>query len=63
MQDHRLTLDWLIETHAHAGHLSGAADIQSKLGGRIRTGANITGIQDTSGKMSNEGTACQRDGS
>jgi glyoxylase-like metal-dependent hydrolase (beta-lactamase superfamily II) len=58
-----LTLEWLIETHVHADHLSGAPYIQGKLGGKIGIGANITVIQDTFGKIFNEGTAFQRDGS
>ena len=58
-----LTLAWLIETHVHADHLSGAPYIQGKLGGKIGIGANITVIQDTFGKIFNEGTAFQRDGS
>ena len=58
-----LSLDWLIETHVHADHLSGAPYIQGKLGGKIGIGANITIIQDTFGKIFNEGTAFQRDGS
>ena len=58
-----LTLDWLIETHVHADHLSGARYIQGKLGGRIGIGENITVVQDTFGKVFNEGTGFQRDGS
>ena len=58
-----LSLEWLIETHVHADHLSGAPYIQGKLGGKIGIGANITIIQDTFGKIFNEGTAFQRDGS
>ena len=63
IQSHGLTLDWLIETHVHADHLSGAPYIQGKLGGKIGIGALITVIQDTFGKVFNEGTAFQRDGS
>jgi len=58
-----LTLDWLIETHVHADHLSAAPYIQRQLGGRIGIGRNITLIQDTFGKIFNEGTEFQRDGS
>ncbi len=63
IQSHRLTLEWLIETHVHADHLSGAPYIQSKLGGKIGIGAQITTVQDTFGKVFNEGTEFQRDGS
>ncbi len=58
-----LTLDWIIETHVHADHLSAAPYIQQKLGGRIGIGANIRIVQDTFGKIFNEGTEFQRDGS
>ncbi|MCO5161921.1 MAG: MBL fold metallo-hydrolase [Mesorhizobium sp.] len=58
-----LTLEWLIETHVHADHLSGAPYIQQKLGGQIGIGANITIVQETFGKVFNEGTEFQRDGS
>jgi glyoxylase-like metal-dependent hydrolase (beta-lactamase superfamily II) len=58
-----LELQWLIETHAHADHLSGAPYIQSKLGGKIGIGANITAVQEVFGKVFNEGTEFQRDGS
>ena len=58
-----LTLAWLIETHVHADHLSAAPYIQGKLGGKIGIGENITIVQDTFGKVFNEGTEFQRDGS
>ena len=58
-----LKLEWLIETHVHADHLSGAPYIQEKLGGRIGIGENIRIVQDTFGKVFNEGTEFQRDGS
>jgi len=57
------SLEWLIETHVHADHLSAAPYIQSVLGGRIGIGANITVIQSVFGKVFNEGTEFQRDGS
>lgn len=63
VQDNGLSLEWLIETHVHADHLSAAPYIQRKLGGRIGIGRNITVVQDTFGKVFNEGTEFQRDGS
>lgn len=63
VQDHGLRVEWLIETHVHADHLSAAPYIQGKLGGQIGIGANITIVQDTFGKVFNEGTEFQRDGS
>ena len=57
------TLEWLIETHVHADHLSGAPYIQGKLGSKLGIGENITIVQNTFGKIFNEGTEFQRDGS
>jgi len=61
--DNNLTLEWLIETHVHADHLSAAPYIQGKLGGKIGVGEQITVVQETFGKVFNEGTEFQRDGS
>ena len=58
-----LQLEWIIETHVHADHLSAAPYIQQKLGGKIGIGAKIMVVQDTFGKIFNEGTEFQRDGS
>ena len=58
-----LTLDWIIETHVHADHLSAAPYIQGKIGGKIGVGEKIMVIQETFGKIFNEGTDFQRDGS
>ena len=63
IQKNNLKLEWLIETHVHADHLSGAPYIQGKLGGKIGIGENITIVQETFGKIFNEGTEFQRDGS
>lgn len=62
IQENELKLEWLIETHVHADHLSGAPYIQDKLGGKIGIGENITIVQDVFGKVFNEGTEFQRDG-
>jgi glyoxylase-like metal-dependent hydrolase (beta-lactamase superfamily II) len=58
-----LNVEWLIETHVHADHLSAAPYIQEKLGGKIGIGENIITVQETFGKVFNEGTEFQRDGS
>ena len=58
-----LKVEWLIETHVHADHLSAAPYIQEKLGGKIGIGENIITVQETFGKVLNEGTEFQRDGS
>jgi glyoxylase-like metal-dependent hydrolase (beta-lactamase superfamily II) len=63
IQKNDFNLEWLIETHVHADHLSGAPYIQGKLGGKIGIGENITIVQETFGKIFNEGTEFQRDGS
>lgn len=58
-----LQLVWQIETHVHADHLSAAPYIQQQLGGKIGVGAKITVVQETFGKVFNEGTEFERDGS
>ena len=63
IQDRGLKLEWIIETHVHADHLSAAPYIQEKLGGKIGIGSKIMVVQDTFGKIFNEGTEFQRDGS
>jgi glyoxylase-like metal-dependent hydrolase (beta-lactamase superfamily II) len=63
VQAEGLTVDWLIETHVHADHLSAAPYLQERLGGKIGIGWMITTVQDTFGKVFNEGTEFQRDGS
>jgi len=60
---HDLKVEWLIETHAHADHLSAAPYIQGKLGGKLGIGENIKIVQNVFGKIFNEGTEFQRDGS
>jgi len=63
IKERGLTLDWIIETHVHADHLSAAPYIQQELGGKIGVGEKIMVIQETFGKVFNEGTEFQRDGS
>jgi len=63
VRERGLDLEWIIETHVHADHLSAAPYIQEKLGGKIGIGAKIIVVQDTFGKVFNEGTEFQRDGS
>ena len=58
-----LKVEWLIETHAHADHLSAAPYIQQKVGGKIGIGEHIVTVQEVFGKVFNEGTEFQRDGS
>jgi glyoxylase-like metal-dependent hydrolase (beta-lactamase superfamily II) len=63
VKEKALKVEWLIETHVHADHLSAAPYIQERVGGKIGIGRNITIVQDTFGKVFNEGTEFQRDGS
>ena len=59
----QLVVEWLIETHVHADHLSASPYLQARLGGRIGIGSAITIVQHTFGKVFNAGTEFQRDGS
>ena len=56
-------LQWILETHVHADHLSAAPYLQKRLGGKIGIGAQITAVQATFGKVFNEGQDFRRDGS
>ncbi len=58
-----ITLDWLLETHAHADHLSAAPYIQQHCGGRIAIGREILAVQNVFGKIFNLGDEFARDGS
>lgn len=56
-------VEWILETHVHADHLSAAPYIQEAVGGKIGIGEKIMVVQNTFGKVFNEGTEFQRDGS
>jgi glyoxylase-like metal-dependent hydrolase (beta-lactamase superfamily II) len=58
-----LRVDWLLETHAHADHLSAAPYLQQKLGGKLAIGREIVAVQNVFGKIFNFGTEFARDGS
>lgn len=58
-----LKVTWLIETHAHADHISAAPYLQQKLGGKLAIGKDIIRVQEVFGKLFNAGTDFQRDGS
>lgn len=47
VRQHRLTIDWILETHAHADHLSAAPYLKATLGGRIGIGERISEVQRT----------------
>ena len=63
VRERGLQLEWIIETHVHADHLSAAPYLQQHLGGKIGVGAKIMVVQEVFGKVFNEGTEFQRDGS
>ena len=56
-------LEWIIETHVHADHLSAAPYLSQKIGGKIAIGSNINAVQKVFGKIFNAGTEFQMDGS
>lgn len=56
-------VEWILETHVHADHLSAAPYLKEKLGGKIAIGERILAIQEVFGKVFNEGTEFERDGS
>ncbi|MFT8420474.1 MAG: MBL fold metallo-hydrolase [Gluconacetobacter sp.] len=58
-----LEVQWQLETHAHADHLSAAPWLQAQLGGNLAIGAEIVRVQSVFGKIFNAGTAFARDGS
>ena len=58
-----LDIEWILETHAHADHLSAAPYLQEKLGGKLAIGREIVTVQGVFGKIFNEGTELARDGS
>ena len=58
-----LGVEWILETHAHADHLSAAPYLQEKLGGKLVIGRDIVTVQGVFGKIFNEGTEFARDGS
>ena len=63
VKSENLTIDWLIETHAHADHLSAAPWLQQQLGGKLMIGRDIITVQNVFGKIFNAGTEFERDGS
>ena len=62
VQKKNLNVVYLIETHVHADHLSAAPYIQNVLGGKIGISKHIKTVQETFGKLFNEGTEFQRNG-
>lgn len=63
VRDAGLTVDWVIDTHVHADHLTAAPYIKSQLGGRTGIGEHISTVQKVFGKLFNEGQEFHTDGS
>lgn len=63
VRERDLGVDWHLETHAHADHLSAAPYLQRELGGKIAIGAHIVTVQEVFGKIFNAGPRFRRDGS
>ncbi len=62
VREQHLHVDWLLETHVHADHLSAAPYLKRELGGQLAIGENITVVQNTFGKLFNAGTEFATDG-
>ncbi|BDR15144.1 MBL fold metallo-hydrolase [Vibrio sp. STUT-A11] len=63
VRESRLEVEWILETHVHADHLSAAPYIKQKLGGKVSIGDKITSVQNTFGKLFNAGSDFAMDGS
>ena len=62
VREQGLTVDWLLETHVHADHLSAAHYLKDVLGGQLAIGAQITQVQDTFGRLFNAEAGFATDG-
>ncbi len=62
VREQDLTVDWLLETHVHADHLSAAAHLKHQLGGRLAIGERVTLVQETFAKLFNAGSEFAIDG-
>lgn len=63
VQAEGLAVEWILETHAHADHMSAAPYLQERLGGKLAIGREIVGVQQVFATIFNEGTQFSRDGS
>ena len=62
VREQALTVEWLLETHVHADHLSAAQYLKRELGGQLAIGEQITVVQNTFGKLFNVGSEFATDG-
>lgn len=63
VRSEQLNVEWILETHVHADHLSAGPYLQDRLGGKLGIGREIVTVQNVFGKIFNEGTEFERDGS
>ncbi len=63
VRDHGLEVEWILETHVHADHLSAAPYLKDRVGGKIAIGSAITTVQTVFGGVFNVGNGFARDGS
>ncbi|RIV89540.1 MBL fold metallo-hydrolase [Aurantiacibacter xanthus] len=63
VKEQGLKVSWLLETHAHADHLSAAPYLKERLGGTVAIGQQIVTVQGVFGKLFNAGADFHRDGS
>lgn len=63
VREHGLEVHWILETHVHADHLTGAPYLREALGGRVAIGARVTAVQETFGTLFNVEPSFARDGS
>ena len=63
VREQALTVQWLLETHLHADHLSAAAWLKAELGGQLAIGSSITQVQRTFAGLLNLGDVFPCDGS
>ena len=62
LREHALAVEWILETHAHADHLSAAQYLKTKVGGKVAIGEGICGVQEHFGKIFNLGESFAADG-
>ncbi|WP_299665790.1 MBL fold metallo-hydrolase [uncultured Psychromonas sp.] len=63
VNNNQLKVEWLLETHVHADHLSAAPYLKQKMGGKLAIGSNITVVQEMFTSLFNTGSDCSQDGS
>ena len=63
LSEHRLTADWILETHAHADHLTGAAHLKERSGAKVAIGRGIVRVQERFRALFGLGESLPADGS